>query len=150
MAGCAQFKRGYAALSAARYPRLRTLFLSESMKNKTVSRMTMLHQHGAALIIVLAFVVLLSGLVVAYFSRATTDRQVSSASYNNTAADLLARSGLDIVVDDFKQEIANGSTTATVGGVTIYKPSSNANMRPRPCGTPSSGTPIPNLIRISS
>ena len=33
-------------------------------------------ERAAALIIVLAFVVLLTGLVLAYFSRATTDRPV--------------------------------------------------------------------------
>jgi hypothetical protein len=106
---------------------------------------------GAALIIVLAFVVLLTGLTFAYFSRSATDRQLSRASYNDTAADLLARSALDIVVGDLRQEIINGSTSATVGGVTIYKPSANANIRPMPCGTPAANkTQIPNLIRISS
>ena len=65
---------------------------------------------AAALIIVLAFVVLLTGLALAYFSRTTTDRQLAHSSYNDTSADLLARSALDIVVGDFKQEIVNGST----------------------------------------
>ena len=65
---------------------------------------------AAALIIVLAFVVLLTGLAVAYLSRATTDRQLAHTSFHDTDADLLARSALDIVVGDFKQEIVNGST----------------------------------------
>src|ERR1051325_11516082 len=77
---------------------------------------------GAALIIVLAFVVLLTGLTFAYFSRTTTDRQLAGASYNDAAADLLARSALDIVVGDFRQEIINGSTSVTVNGATVYKP----------------------------
>ena len=58
-------------------------------------------ENGAALIIVLAFVVLLSGLIVAYLSRTTTDRQLARSSFDNTAADLLARSALDIIVGDF-------------------------------------------------
>src|SRR5437879_5684110 len=91
---------------------------------------------GAALIIVLAFVVLLTGLTFAYFSRSATDRQLSRASYNDAAADLLARSALDIVEGDLRQEIINGSTTVNPNGVTIYKPSANANIRPMPCGTP--------------
>jgi hypothetical protein len=108
-------------------------------------------QRGAALIIVLAFVVLLTGLTFAYFARSATDRQLAHASYNDAAADLLARGALDIVVGDFRQEITNGSTTITPNGVTIYKPSANANIRPMPCGTPGNGkTAIPNLIRISS
>jgi hypothetical protein len=104
------------------------------------------NRRGAALIITLAFIVLLTGLVFAYFSRATTDRQVSNASLNNTAADLLARSALDIVIGDFKQEIAN---TATITSTNIL-PARSGN----PSFNPNSGgnvpaDPIPNLIRRS-
>src|SRR5436305_2418306 len=60
---------------------------------------------GAALMIVLALVVLLTGLALAYMSRTTTDRQLAQSSYNDTSADLLARSALDLVVSDFKQEM---------------------------------------------
>src|SRR5436309_6681698 len=84
---------------------------------------------AAALIIVLAFVVLLTGLSVAYLSRATTDRQLAHTSFHDTDADLLARSALDIVVGDFKQEIAdnvNGSTVSTVSGTTVFIPKSPA------------------------
>src|SRR4029077_16217793 len=89
---------------------------------------------GAALIIVLAFVVLVTVLAVAYFSRATTDRQLAQSSYNDTSADLLARSALDIVVSDFKQEIANAATVTA------------ANIQPQSSGADPS---IPNLIRRS-
>jgi hypothetical protein len=72
---------------------------------KTLPRSPSHSSKGAALIIVLAFVVLLTGLVVAYFSRTTTDRQLAQSSFNDTSADLLARSALDITVSDLKQEI---------------------------------------------
>ena len=68
---------------------------------------------GAALMIVLALVVLVTGLALAYFTRTTTDRQLAQSSYNDTSADLLARSALDIVVGDFKQEILNDPRVAT-------------------------------------
>src|SRR5690349_6233501 len=89
---------------------------------------------GAALIIVLAFVVLVTVLVVTYFSRTTTDRQLAQSSYNDTSADLLARSALDIVVSDFKQEIIT-----------------SADIQPSSYGAPpiTDPTPIPNLIRRS-
>jgi hypothetical protein len=101
---------------------------------------TLLHSRdrsskGAALIIVLAFVVLLTGLAVAYFSRTTTDRQLAQSSFNDTSADLLARSALDIAVSDFKQELLNDPTTAT-----------SANIQPQQSGSDAS---IPNLIRRS-
>jgi hypothetical protein len=93
---------------------------------------------GAALVIVLAFVILLTGLVLAYLSRTTTNRQLAQSSYNNTSADLLARSALDIVVNDFEQEILSHPTP------------SPSYITPVPYGTPAAGqTPIPNLIRRS-
>ncbi|PYJ67808.1 MAG: hypothetical protein DME76_14380 [Verrucomicrobia bacterium] len=89
---------------------------------------------GAALIIVLALVVIVTALALAHFSRTTTDRQLAQSSYNDTSADLLARSGLDIVVGSLKQEIVNaGAVTRT-------------NIQPQRSGADAS---IPNLIRRS-
>ncbi len=51
---------------------------------------------GAALIIVLAFVVLLTGLCVAYFSRTISDRQIAHGSFNQSNADQLASSAAGI------------------------------------------------------
>jgi hypothetical protein len=89
---------------------------------------------GAALIIVLAFVVLVTALAVAHLSRTTTDRQLAQSSYNDTSADLLARSALDITVSDLKQEIVHN------------QPVSNTNIQPQRYGDDVS---IPNLIRRS-
>src|SRR3954449_8128024 len=91
---------------------------------------------AAALIIVLAFVVLLTGMAVAYLSRSTTDRQLAHTSFHDTYADLLARSALDFVIGDFRQEIVNGST-----GATIFIPNSPANVVPMRSGNPT----IPGL-----
>jgi hypothetical protein len=90
---------------------------------------------GAALMIVLAFVVLLAGVALAYFSRTTTDRQLAQSSSNDTSADVFARSALDIVVSDFKQEILAAGTTAN-----------SNNIQPQRSGADAS---IPNLIRRS-
>src|SRR5204863_1425474 len=95
-----------------------------------------LHSHGAskgaALIIVLAFVVLVTALALAHFSRTTTDRQLAQSSYNDTSADLLARSALDITVSDLKQEIAtNTPISATNFQPTRYPaaiPDDNPNL----------------------
>jgi hypothetical protein len=106
---------------------------------------------AAALIIVLAFVVLVTGLALAYFSSTTTDRQLAHSSYNDTSADLLARSALDIVVGDFKQEIVNGSNPTVVSGTTIYIPAATPNVVPQRNVSVSGAapSPVPNLIRIS-
>ena len=63
-------------------------------------------ENAVALLIVLAFLVLLAGMTVAYLARTGTDRQVAHTSFNDAKSDQLARSALDIVVSDFKEEIA--------------------------------------------
>ena len=100
---------------------------------------------GAALLIALALVVLLTGLALAYFSRTSTDRQLAQSSYNDTSADLLARTALDIVVSDFKQEILAYPTPSIAPGSSPYY------MTPVPYTPPPQvpGSPIPNLIRQS-
>jgi hypothetical protein len=105
--------------------------------------------HGVALVIVMAFVLLLTVLVVAYFSRVTSDRQFAAGYFGDAAADLLARSAMNVVVGDFKQEIINGSTAIPTGSspVTYYLPSVNANVIPQRNVPASAG--VPNLIRIS-
>jgi|GEM_PF-1179699 len=95
-------------------------------------------ERGVALVIVLAFVVLLTGLVVAYFSRSMDNRQISSSSFTEAKVDELARSALDIVTGDLKQEIVNGSTIQNPQpGIypNIYLSSSNAFMVPARSGT---------------
>src|SRR2546430_2498427 len=92
---------------------------------------------GAALIIVLAFVVLATALSLAYFSRTTTDRQLAQSSYHDTSADLLARSALDVTLSDLKQEIATGQPVTALN----IQPATYPN--PIPADNP-------NLIRYSS
>ena len=86
---------------------------------------------AAALIIVLAFVVLLTGVALTFFSRTASERQLAHSSYNDTSADLLARTALDTIVSDFKQEIIAGSASpaptfgpaASPGPYRLYVPS---------------------------
>lgn len=103
-------------------------------------------EDGIALVIVLGFVVLLCLLVVAYFNRTTTDRQLADASFNQMDADTLARGALDIIVADLKQEIAIGSTASITSGVITYTPKVPANVVPQRSGTQAT---TPNLIRRS-
>src|SRR5438874_10547083 len=107
--------------------------------------------NAAALIIVLAFVVLLTGVALAFFSRTTSERQLAHSSYNDTSADLLARTALDTIVSDLKQEIIAGSTSpaptfgpmASPGPYHVYVPSSTAYMIAQRSGDLAA---VPNLI----
>src|SRR5690242_1586488 len=103
--------------------------------NVTIMTERRTKNQGAALIIVLAFMALLTGLALAYFSHTAADRQLSQASFHDTSADLLARSALDIIVGSLKREM-------TGAGVNITQ----ANIQPQRSGDDAS---IPNLIRRS-
>ena len=96
-------------------------------------------ENAVALLIVLAFVVLLAGISVAYLSRSGSDRQVAHFSFNDAKSNQLAHSALDIIVADFKQEIADAGTPA------------NANVGPQRSPKPLAGSmpTIPNLVRRS-
>src|SRR5262249_32982944 len=104
-------------------------------------------QRGAALIIVLAFVVLFAGVGVAYLSRTTGDRQVAHSSFNESNVDALVQSALDNIIGDLRQEIINGSTAVPeADGTTLYTPTAAANMVPQRSGNAAGA---PNLIRRS-
>src|SRR4030095_8327697 len=104
-------------------------------------------QRGAALIIVLAFVVLFAGVGVAYLSRTTGDRQVAHSSFNQSNVDALVQSAVDNIIGDLRQEITNGSTAVTqADGTTLYTPTAAANMVPQRSGNAAGA---PNLIRRS-
>ena len=112
---------------------------------------------GVALIIVLAFVVLLTGLLVAYFSRAMSERQVSNSSASELKTDQFALGALDAIVGDLKQEIAAGSisTTVTAGTnmVTTFVPATVASAAPCLAGTSNTNgvtSFAPNLLKRSA
>jgi len=101
-------------------------------------------ERGAALIIVLAFVVLLTGVVIAHLSRVTSDRPVAHSSVHQTKADQVAASGMDLVLGGLRQEITGPSPTPTPP----YVPATNAGMLPVTFGNPNP-TVIRNLVRRS-
>src|ERR1044071_2338481 len=104
-------------------------------------------ERAAALIIVLAFVVLLTGLSMAYLSRTTSDRQVAHSSFNQSNVDQLVQSAVDNIIGDLRQEIANGSTAVSEDdGTTLYIPPAAANMVPQRSGNAAGA---PNLMRRS-
>jgi hypothetical protein len=104
-------------------------------------------EKAAALLIVLAMVVLLTGLAVAYLSRTTSDRQVAHASFHQSRVDVLAQSAMDLIIGDLQQEIANGSTAISEpDGSTVYTPMVAANMIPQ---RRANAAGVPNLVRVS-
>ncbi len=118
---------------------------------------------GVAIVIVLSFVVLLTGLVVAFFTRTATQRQVSNAALNQNSVDLLAQNALSVITGDLREEIRLRSTSTVVTSPhptdfpheAVYYPTSAIDAAPRRSGNPAvTGTnppvdPNPNLVRRS-
>src|SRR5204862_2456754 len=109
--------------------------VATSISRRCRMKLLLSKQRGAALIIVLAFVVLMTGLGVAYLSRTTSDRQVAHSSFNQANVDQLAQSAMDNVIGDLRQEIVNGSSpspapTFSANGATnyLYVPTSVSNV----------------------
>lgn len=102
---------------------------------------------GFALVVILAFVVLLTVLVLAYFSYSALQRQIANSSSSQAMAEIFAQGALQVVVSDFKQEIVVGSTTNTYGTNMVFTPLASRNAAPERVG---SGTNLPNLLKRSA
>lgn len=86
-------------------------------------------QGGFALVLTLALVVLMTFAVVAYFSRAITNRRIESATFAAASADTLARAASQIIASDVRSEIVAGSNiNQPIGQMAIYSPSDPQKM----------------------
>lgn len=118
------------------------------MNPRSFPRFQVQGRQGVALVLVLCFLLLLTGLVVAFLTRAMTQRQVADTNASGTKAELLAGTAMDNIADDLRQEVISKSTISGSGTTAIYVPLSATNAVPaRQAFTPSS---LANLIRISS
>jgi hypothetical protein len=85
-----------------------------NMKNQTF---VIRKDAGMALVLVLAVLVLMLGITLAFFSQAMLDRSISGTSAANAQAELLARSASELVIGDILQEVAAGSALDTMANV---------------------------------
>ncbi|MEO0452553.1 MAG: hypothetical protein AAFY98_00265 [Verrucomicrobiota bacterium] len=120
-------------------------------------------RRGAALIIVLAMIVLLSGLILAFFSRSLLQMQISSSSSNQVKVDQFTQGALQQVIGDFIAEIQDPANNtdqspypAPNGGRTIYIPRNPENAVPQLSGVtladvynPTQPTGLENLLKVS-
>jgi len=122
-----------------------------SMKNPSIRPAA--QSRGSALLIVLAFLLLLTTLTVAFLSRATFERLLSNASFSQGKVDLAGQGAVSAIIGDLQLEIAAGSNVGA--GTTIpavasgyYYPNSPATVIPAIVGfTPAAG--LEDLLKIS-
>ena len=84
-------------------------------------------QTAMAMVVTLAIIVIVTGVVVAFFSQTTSFRQVENSRAKRKEADVLAQSAGNYVINLFQQEIVNNSTPSVSGSSTIYTPNGPAN-----------------------
>ena len=101
---------------------------------------------GVALIITLAALVLISALILAFFSAELLQRQISFGSSGQNRAEILAKAAMDTTVGDLESEIQAGSTTYSTNYVPIYIPNNNFVMVPFRTVNP---VLFPNLVKMS-
>ncbi len=112
-------------------------------------------RRAVALVVVLSFLVLITGVVLAFFSLSILQHQVSHSSASLTSVELFARGALNATVGDVQQEIVDGSSTPTpyptpaAGYPVIYIPNSAVNAEPALSGT-TGATGTENLLKRSA
>jgi hypothetical protein len=111
---------------------------------------------GAALVVVLVLLVLMLGIILAFFSQSILQKQISKSSSAQTASELLAAGATAQIIGDLKQEISDGSTGAnkiTVGNGSaaffINRPDSYQKAVPAFVPSGMVGTGTENLVKIS-
>jgi len=109
-------------------------------------------REGAALVVVLVLLVLMLGIVLAFFSQSILQRQISKSSASQTSAELLAQGAANTVIGDLRSEIQDSSHSKVVnppnaGNVELYYPRSAAFVSPERVGTSDS---LANLVKRSA
>lgn len=114
---------------------------------------------GIALVTVLAFIVLLTILIISFISFTRLNRLATGSYSRSIQAQEVALGGMQDILSDLREEIVAGSTAYTQGGTTIYVPCTNLTAFPARIGYPSSSYTndpsatsaylSPTLIRVS-
>lgn len=107
---------------------------------------------GFALVLVLAFTALLTGLALAFLSNSLGQRQVAHASADQEKVSLLADGATDMVAGYLQAEIASPSKSTTItlsDGTKIYMPITPQDMVPSRDSAWQGNAALNNLVKIS-
>lgn len=103
-----------------------------------------------ALVVILALIVMLSVILVAFVSQSRVEVSASSSFSNAVVADGLAKDAVNSVIGSLQYEVQAGSKApaTVVNQKTIYEPLSNIDLWPRLDGNAGT-TNVPTLLRTS-
>jgi hypothetical protein len=107
------------------------------------------HPSGAALIITLAMLILVSFVVVAFLGRSTREAVLVSGAVGGQKADILANSAAELIIADLKSEMRAGSTETIDNGVAIMEPDTAVTAMPSQARLVPPDPEFVNLIKQS-
>jgi hypothetical protein len=88
------------------------------------------HSSGAALVVTLCLLILLTICILAFMAIVRWDRQSASLTAATTRADLLGRSAGNLILADILAEIRDGSTNSGSSSAPVYSPLARQNVIP--------------------
>ncbi len=108
-------------------------------------------RQGMALVVILALLVLITAVVMAFFVHATSNRMIESSRSNQTAVALLGTTASEYVAGRFLEEITSPDNNTADSTNGIYFPKTTLNAGPQRLVTPSLATDMSfaTLIRQS-
>jgi hypothetical protein len=125
---------------------------------KTISFHHPASRRGSALLITLAFLLLLTVLVIGFLTRAVLETQLSVGSATQNKVDLAAQGATETIIGDLQAEIVAGSVAPPLSGNAgsgIYVPNNAFTAIPCPVNPATGSTPytavagMENLVKIS-
>jgi len=121
------------------------------MNSFTSRHFSRVRRRGAALLITLALLVLLTAIVLAFFSRVTDSGKATVVASSQTEVNLLTKSALDVVLGDLRTEMLSGSTVKSAQNYLWMKPNVTAAWSPsrQVKGTVSADTKFQNVVKQS-
>lgn len=100
---------------------------------------------ASALVVTLAFVIILTILLLAYFNVVTTDRLATRNYAQGMKAETVAQGAADFVIGQLRSEMAQGAAPLPVGDYKVYTNVTSTNVLPQRIGT---NTGVPILIKM--
>jgi hypothetical protein len=103
-------------------------------------------RRASALVVTLAFIIILTVILLAYFNIVTMDRLATRNYAQSLKAETAARGATDFVLGQMRTEMARGASPLSVGNYALFTNVVSTNVRPEAMGT---NAAVPSLIKMA-
>lgn len=104
------------------------------------------NRQASALVVTLAFIIILTVILLAYFNIVTVDRLATRNYAQSMKAENAARGAMDFILGQMRTEMARGTSPLTVGNYSLFTNVVSTNVRPEPIGT---NAAVPSLVKMA-